>query len=122
MTTVFKNIECSVSQLATTMTLIDSYIKEQKEMIELYKEQLNGSDNTEQVRFYQTTIKDKKANIKSMIALQEQMATKELITNTLYNGTRIYNHRRWILQHESCKSCIFKRNWRYYLAKGCYSF
>ena len=80
MTKVFKNIECSVSQLATTMTLIDSYIKEQKEMIELYKEQLNGSDNTEQVRFYQTTIKDKKANIKSMIALQEQMATKELIT------------------------------------------
>ena len=46
MTTVFKNIECSVSQLATTMTLIDSYIKEQKEMIELYKEQLNGSSNT----------------------------------------------------------------------------
>ena len=79
-TIVFKNIECSVSQLATTMTLIDSYIKEQKEMIELYKEQLNGSDNTEQVRFYQTTIKDKKANIKSMIALQEQMSTKELIT------------------------------------------
>ena len=80
MTTVFKNIECNVKQLATTMTLIDNYIKEQKEMIELYKEQLNGSDNTEQVRFYQTTIKDKKANIKSMIALQEQMSNKELIT------------------------------------------
>ena len=80
MTTVFKNIECSVTQLATTMTLIDNYIKEQKEMIELYKDELNGSDNTEQVRFYQTTIKDKKANIKSMIALQEQMSTKELIT------------------------------------------
>ena len=62
------------------MTLIDNYIKEQKEMIELYKDELNGSDNTEQVRFYQTTIKDKKANIKSMIALQEQMSTKELIT------------------------------------------
>ena len=80
MTTVFKNIECNVTQLATTMTLIDNYIKEQKEMIELYKEELNGSDNTEQVRFYQTTIKDKKAKIKSMIALQEQMSTKELIT------------------------------------------
>ena len=80
MTTVFKNIECNVTQLATTMTLIDNYIKEQKEMIELYKDKLNGSDNTEQVRFYQTTIKDKKANIKSMIALQEQMSTKELIT------------------------------------------
>ena len=80
MATVFKNIECNVTQLATTMTLIDSYIKEQKEMIELYKDELNGSDNTEQVRFYQTTIKDKKANIKSMIALQEQMSTKELIT------------------------------------------
>jgi len=80
MTTVFKNIECNVKQLATTMTLIDNYIKEQKEMIELYTEQLNGSSNTEQVRFYQTTIKDKKSNIKSMIALQEQMATKELIT------------------------------------------
>ena len=80
MATVFKNIECNVTQLATTMTLIDNYIKEQKEMIELYKEELNGSDNTEQVRFYQTTIKDKKANIKSMIALQEQMSTKELIT------------------------------------------
>ena len=85
MTTVFKNIECNVKQLATTMTLIDSYIKEQKEMIELYKEQLNGSDNTEQVRFYQTTIKDKKANIKSMIALQEQMETKELITKHTLN-------------------------------------
>ncbi len=80
MTTVFKNIECNVTQLATTMTLIDNYIKDQKEMIELYKDELNGSDNTEQVRFYQTTIKDKKANIKSMIALQEQMSTKELIT------------------------------------------
>tara|TARA_R100001443_G_scaffold77509_1_gene84705 strand:- start:289 stop:543 length:255 start_codon:yes stop_codon:yes gene_type:complete len=80
MTTVFKNIECNVTQLATTMTLIDNYIKEQKEMIELYKDELNGSDNTEQVRFYQTTIKDKKANIKSMIALQDQMSTKELIT------------------------------------------
>ena len=80
MSTIFKNIECNVKQLATTMTLIDNYIKEQKEMIELYKEQLNGSDNTEQVRFYQTTIKDKKANIKSMIALQEQMSNKELIT------------------------------------------
>ncbi len=80
MTTVYKNIQCNVTQLATTMTLIDNYIKEQKEMIDLYKEQLNGSDTTEQVRFYQTTIKDKKANIKSMIALQEQMSTKELIT------------------------------------------
>lgn len=80
MTTVYKNIECNVTQLATTMTLIDNYIKEQKEMIELYKDELNGSDNTEQVRFYQTTIKDKKANIKSMIALQEQMSIKELIT------------------------------------------
>ena len=80
MSTVFKNIECNVTQLATIMTLIDNYIKEQKEMIELYKDELNGSDNTEQVRFYQTTIKDKKANIKSMIALQEQMSTKELIT------------------------------------------
>ena len=80
MSTVFKNIECNVTQLATTMTLIDNYIKEQNEMIEIYKDELNGSDNTEQVRFYQTTIKDKKANIKSMIALQEQMSTKELIT------------------------------------------
>jgi type III secretory pathway component EscR len=80
MTTVYKNIQCNVTQLATTMTLIDNYIKEQKEMIDLYKEQLNGSDTTEQVRFYQTTIKDKKANIKSMIALQEQMSNKELIT------------------------------------------
>jgi|TARA_X000001382_G_scaffold9130_1_gene6475 type III secretory pathway component EscR len=79
-TTVFKNIECNVTQLATTMTLIDNYIKKQNEIIELYKEQLNGSSNTEEVRFYQTTIKDKKANIKSMIALQEQMSTKELIT------------------------------------------
>ena len=80
MTTVFKNIECSVTQLATITTLIDNYIEEQNEMIEIYKDELNGSDNTEQVRFYQTTIKDKKANIKSMIALQEQMSTKELIT------------------------------------------
>ena len=80
MTTVFKNIECNVTQLATTMTLIDNYIKEQKEMIEIYKDELNGSSSTEQVRFYQTTIKDKKANIKSMIALQEQMSAKELIT------------------------------------------
>ena len=39
MSTVFKNIECNVTQLATTMTLIDNYIKEQKEMIELYKDE-----------------------------------------------------------------------------------
>ena len=79
-TTVFKNIECSVTQLATITTLIDNYIEEQNEMIEIYTNKLNAAYNTEQVRFYQATIKDKKANIKSMIALQEQMSTKELIT------------------------------------------
>tara|TARA_R110002020_G_scaffold97112_2_gene231965 strand:- start:392 stop:646 length:255 start_codon:yes stop_codon:yes gene_type:complete len=80
MTKVFKNIEYTVKQLATTMVLIDNYIKEEKEMIELYKEKLNSSSSTEQVRFYQTTIKDKKANIKSIASLKEQMSINEFTT------------------------------------------
>ena len=85
MSTVFKHIECNVTQLATTMTLIDNYIKEQKEMIELYKDELNGASSTEGVRFCTAIIKERKAQIKSMIALQEQMASKELITKHTLN-------------------------------------
>ena len=80
MSTVFKNIECSVTQLAITMSLIDKYIEEQNEMIEIYTNKLNGAYSTDDVKFCQEVIKDKKANIKRMIALQEQMSTKELIT------------------------------------------
>ena len=79
-TTVFKNIECSVTQLATIMTLIDNYIKEQNEMIVIYTEKLNAAYSTDDVRFCQDTIKDKKAKIKSMLELQKQMSTKQLIT------------------------------------------
>ena len=79
-TTVFKNIECSVTQLATITTLIDNYIEEQNEMIEIYTNKLNAAYSTDDVRFCQEVIKDKKHNIKRMIALQEQMSTKELIT------------------------------------------
>jgi len=79
-TSIYKNIECSVSQLATTMTLIDNYIKEQNEMIIIYTEKLNAAYNTDDVRFCQDTIKDKKAKIKSMLELQKQMSTKQLIT------------------------------------------
>ena len=80
MTKVFKNIECDSKQLAITCMLIDNFIKEQKEKMEEYREKLNCPDNIEQVNIYQTLIKNKRANIKSAIALQEQMSTKELIT------------------------------------------
>ena len=80
MTTVFKNIECDSKQLAITCMLIDNFIKEQKEKMEEYREKLNCPDNIEQVNIYQNLIKDKRANIKSAIALQEQIDNKELIT------------------------------------------
>jgi len=80
MTTVFKNIECSVTQLATVMTLIDKYIEEQNELIEIYTNKINAAYSTDDVRFCQDVLKDKKANIKRMVALQEQMSAKELIT------------------------------------------
>lgn len=79
-TTVFKNIECSVTQLAITMSLIDKYIEEQNEMIEIYTNKLNGAYSTDDVRFCQEVIKDKKANIKLMLDLQNKMSTKQLIT------------------------------------------
>ena len=80
MTTVFKNIECSVTQLAITMSLIDKYIEEQNEMIEIYTNKLNGAYSTDDVKFCQEVIKDKKANIKLMLDLQNKMSTKQLIT------------------------------------------
>lgn len=79
-TTVFKNIECSVTQLAITMSLIDKYIEEQNEMIEIYTNKLNGAYSTDDVKFCQEVIKDKKANIKLMLDLQNKMSTKQLIT------------------------------------------
>tara|TARA_R100001230_G_C5652179_1_gene157216 strand:- start:311 stop:565 length:255 start_codon:yes stop_codon:yes gene_type:complete len=80
MSTVFKNIECSVTQLAITMSLIDKYIEEQNEMIEIYTNKLNGAYSTDDVKFCQEVIKDKKANIKLMLDLQNKMSTKQLIT------------------------------------------
>ena len=79
-TTVFKNIECSVTQLAITMSLIDKYIEEQNEMIEIYTNKLNGAYSTDDVKFCQEVIKDKKANIKLRLDLQNKMSTKQLIT------------------------------------------
>jgi len=80
MTEIYKNIQCNVTQLATTMTLIDNYIKDQQEMIEIYTDKLNAAYSTDDVTFCQEVIKDKKANIKSMLDLQKQMSTEKLIT------------------------------------------
>ncbi len=80
MSTVFKNIECSVTQLATVMTLIDKYIEEQNELIEIYTNKINAAYSTDDVRFCQDVLKEKKANIKRMLDLQEQMSAKDLIT------------------------------------------
>ena len=80
MTTVFKNIECSVTQLATVMTLIDKYIEEQNELIEIYTNKINAAYSTDDVRFCQDVLKEKKANIKRMLDLQDQMSAKDLIT------------------------------------------
>ena len=80
MSTVFKNIECSVTQLATVMTLIDKYIEEQNELIEIYTNKINAAYSTDDVRFCQDVLKEKKANIKRMLDLQDQMSAKDLIT------------------------------------------
>ena len=80
MSKTYKNIECSVTQLAITMSLIDKYIEEQNEMIEIYTNKLNGAYSTDDVKFCQEVIKDKKANIKLMLDLQNKMSTKQLIT------------------------------------------
>jgi len=80
MTTVFKNIECNVTQLATIMTLIDNYIEEQNEMTEIYTNKLNAAYSTDDVNFCQEYLKEIKIKIKSMNDLKEQMSAKELIT------------------------------------------
>lgn len=80
MSETYKNIECSVTQLAITMSLIDKYIEEQNELIEIYINKLNGAYSTDDVKFCQEVIKDKKANIKLMLDLQNKMSNKELIT------------------------------------------
>ena len=80
MKTVFKNIECSVTQLATVMTLIDKYIEEQNELIEIYTNKINAAYSTDDVRFCQDVLKEKKANIKRMLDLKDQMSAKDLIT------------------------------------------
>ena len=79
-TTVFKNIECSVTKLATIMTLIDNYIEEQNEMTEIYTNKLNAAYSTDDVNFCQEYLKEIKIKIKSMNDLKEQMSAKELIT------------------------------------------
>ena len=79
-TTVFKNIECSFTQLATIMTLIDNYIEEQNEMTEIYTNKLNAAYSTDDVNFCQEYLKEIKIKIKSMNDLKEQMSAKELIT------------------------------------------
>ena len=80
MKTVFKNLECDSKQLTITYMLIDNFIKEQKEKIEEYREKLNCPDIIEEVNIYQAIIKDKRENIKSVIALQKQIDNNELIT------------------------------------------
>ena len=62
------------------MSLIDKYIEEQNEMIKIYTNKLNGAYSTDDVKFCQEVIKDKKANIKLMLDLQNKMSTKQLIT------------------------------------------
>tara|TARA_R100000781_G_scaffold120_1_gene132 strand:+ start:110 stop:370 length:261 start_codon:yes stop_codon:yes gene_type:complete len=77
---IYKNIKCNVNQLARLMTLTEKDIENQKEMISLYKDKLNGASNTEEVRFYQNTIKEKKDSIKILSSLKEQMSNNEFIT------------------------------------------
>ena len=78
--TIYKNIQCNVKQLARLMTLIDNHLEDQQEMIDIYKNKLNGAYSTDDVNFCQETIKDKKDVIKAMLDIKKQMEEKEFTT------------------------------------------
>jgi|TARA_R100000458_G_scaffold42292_1_gene40143 hypothetical protein len=80
MTTIYKQIKLNVKQLATSMVLIDNYVKEQNEMIEIYINRLNGSSSTDEVNFYQDLVKEMKDKVKSMISLKKEMEDVEFTT------------------------------------------
>ena len=77
---IYKSINCSVTQLATVMTLIDNYIEEQNEMIEIYTNKLNAAYSTDDVNFCQEYLKEIKIKIKSMNELKDQMSVNEFTT------------------------------------------
>jgi hypothetical protein len=77
---IYKNIQCNVNQLARLMTLIDNHLENQEEIIDIYKDKLNGADSTDDVRFCQETIKEKKDIVKAMLEIKKQMQEKEFTT------------------------------------------
>ena len=80
MTTIYKNIQCNVKQLARLMTLIDNHLENQEEMIDIYKDRLNASDSTNDVRAYQESIKETKDVVKAMLDVKRQMQETEFTT------------------------------------------
>tara|TARA_R110000824_G_scaffold313104_2_gene499971 strand:- start:254 stop:535 length:282 start_codon:yes stop_codon:yes gene_type:complete len=77
---IYKNIKCNAEQLARLMTLIDDHLENQEEMIDIYKDKLNGAYSTDDVNFCQETIKDKKDMIQAMLDIKKQMEETEFTT------------------------------------------
>ena len=77
---IYKNIQCNVNQLARLMTLIDNHLENQEEIIDIYKDKLNAAHSTDDVKFCQETIKEKKAVFKAMLDIKKQMQETEFTT------------------------------------------
>ena len=77
---IYKNIQCNVPQLARLMTLIDNHLENQEEMIDIYKDRLNASNSTNDVRAYQESIKETKEVVKAMLDVKRQMQETEFTT------------------------------------------
>ena len=79
-TEIYKTININTDQSAILMTLIDQFIKKEKEHIKFCTERLNGSGSTQGVRECTEIIKVSKDRISQLANLQDDIINSELTT------------------------------------------
>ncbi len=79
-TEIYKTININTDQSAILMTLIDQFIKKERESINFFTNKLNSSDTTKDVRDYTGVIKISKERISQLANLQDDIINSELTT------------------------------------------
>tara|TARA_R100001594_G_scaffold31970_1_gene59441 strand:+ start:1217 stop:1477 length:261 start_codon:yes stop_codon:yes gene_type:complete len=79
-TEIYKTININTDQSAILMTLIDQFIKKERESINFFTNKLNSSDTTKDVRDYTGVIKISKGRISQLANLQDDIINSELTT------------------------------------------
>tara|TARA_R110002020_G_scaffold92899_2_gene224466 strand:- start:16482 stop:16808 length:327 start_codon:yes stop_codon:yes gene_type:complete len=80
MSEIYKKVKMNVSQLAISICALDDVIKKEEEYKKFYKEKLNASESTEDVKHYQTRVKETRLKIIELNSLIESMKTGEFTT------------------------------------------